>query len=47
MMLNKTQGEYVAKIAVDTGWKSIGHQQVKGGDKGIEDEKRMRRQRKR
>lgn len=47
MVLNKTQGEHVVKRAVDTGWKSIEHKQVKRGDKGIEDEKPMRRQRKR
>lgn len=47
MMLNKTQGEHVVKRAVDTGWKSIEHQQVKEGDKGIKGEKPVRRQRKR
>lgn len=46
-VLNKTQGEHVVKRAVDTGWKSIEHEQVKGGDRGIEDEKPVRRQGKR
>lgn len=46
-VLNKTQGERVVKRAVDTGWTSIEHEQVKGGDRGIEDEKPVRRQRKR